>query len=234
METENTNNNEAVRMDHDKAVHMQASTRYLTGDLSDQESEAFEEHFFTCNACAEDIKTGAMFAEGLRNAFSEQARHHAAVPVAPARSNWLDRFWAAWAIPIAAAACLILGVLIYQNAVAIPHLKSEVAALSAPQSLAWVPLKLARGEGALSIPGDSPFWMAYFMLSNSAAFPSYKVDIENSAGTRLKTVTLPAPPLGQPSSILLRRSDFPAGVYKFKVRGDTSDAVIATYSIEIK
>ncbi len=85
----------------------------------------------------------------------------------------------------------------------------------------------------MSIPKNQTFWMPYFNLPGPTAFPTYVCDIETIEGKPVKTATFPAPEPGQPSSILLRRSDFPRGTYLFKVRGQNSGAVIATYKITI-
>jgi len=227
-------------MDHEDATRTQACTRYLMGSLSADEVAAFEEHYFTCPECAEELKAGSVFGEDVRAVFHEQAQR--LLPASPAvlpqtAPGWFERARMTFALPMAVAAVavcalILFGLVIYQNAVSIPGLRSEVAELSAPQSLAWVPLKIARGSGPVALPKDHPFWVAYFNLPATVKFPA-SCDIESSRGTRLKTVTLGPPALGQPSSLLLRRSDFPAGAYKFKVHGPTQDSVIAEYTLDI-
>jgi hypothetical protein len=235
MAFENTNNYEAMKMDHEEAARIQACTRYVTGDLSGTESAAFEEHFFTCSECAEELKTQAVFAGDVRAVFHEQAqRLVAASPAVPPQTapGWLEKIRLAFALPLAAAAVLLLGLVFYQNAISIPGLRSQVAELSAPQSLPWVPLKIARGPEPVVIPKGRPFWIAYFDLPPAVEFPAH-CDIESSRGAKLRSVTLAAPSLGQPSSLLLRSSDFPAGNYKFKIRGPKSDSVVVEYSLDI-
>lgn len=237
---ENTDNYEAMKMDHEDATRMQACTRYLMGSLSGAEAAAFEEHFFTCPDCAEELKAESIFGEDVRAVFHEQAQR--LLPAGPAvlpqtAPGWLERMRMAFALPIASAfamalALVSLGIVIYQNAIFIPGLRSEVAELSAPQSLPWVPLKIARGDRPVTILKARPFWMAYFYLPDKVKFPA-SCNIESSRGTKLKTVALGAPALGQPSSILLRSSDFPAGTYKFNIRGSNSDEILATYVLDL-
>lgn len=222
-------------MDHEEATRIQAPTQYLMGGLSAAEEAAFEEHFFTCSECAEELKTGTVFAEDVRAVFHGQAQRltSASPAVLPQTApGWLEKLRGMFALPLAAAAVILLGLVIYQNTVFIPSLKSQVAELSMPQSLPWVPLKIARGAGAVTLPKDRPFWIAYFNLPPTMAFPA-QCEIESSQGTKLRTVTLAAPALGQPSSLLLRTSDFPSGNYNFKVRGKNSDSVAAVYTVEI-
>jgi hypothetical protein len=215
-------------MDHEEATRIHACSRYLLGDLSAGEAAAFEEHYFDCAECSEELKADAIFAGNVSELYRRQSREFASsVP------GWLDRFRAAFSIPVAVAACLLLVVIVYQNAVMIPALRTEVAELSAPQSVPWVPLKLAREDSSFHLSKEKPFWMVYFRLPNPAEFPAYICDIQTSGGKQIKTVTLPAPPPGQPLAILLRRSEFSNGVYIFKVRGQQSPKVIESYSLDL-
>jgi hypothetical protein len=231
MEPENTDTNESM-MDHDEAARIDACTRYLVGDLSPSEAEAFEEHFFSCAVCAEEVRLGDLLSRHIREAFEKQAR---GVKVGHSRWSWLDRF-SVFALPAAAAAGLVLGVAIYQNVFVIPRLRTQVAALTAPQAVAWVPLKIARGADSVLIPRDKSFWMAYFNIPNPGAYPSYNCEIETSGGEKnktIKSVSLPAPTPGLPSSILLRRSDFPSGTYIFRILGQGSTVPVVSYTIEL-
>jgi hypothetical protein len=45
-------------MDHQEAVSLEATEQYLLGMLDEDQREAFEEHFFVCLECAEDVRAG--------------------------------------------------------------------------------------------------------------------------------------------------------------------------------
>jgi hypothetical protein len=45
---------------------MQAAERYWHGGLTDSEREAFEEHFFSCAECAEEVRWEKLFLEHAR------------------------------------------------------------------------------------------------------------------------------------------------------------------------
>jgi hypothetical protein len=233
MGSENTNNNEAMKMDHEDATRLQACSRYLMGDLSATEAAAFEEHYFTCPECAEELKAGTVFAEDVRAVFHEQAQRLivSSPAVLPQTGpGWFEKIRAGFAVPLAIVALVLLAVVIYQNAVSISGLRSEVAELNTAQSVPWVPLKLAQGSGGVTLPTNRSFWTAYFNLPSNTEFPAY-CDIESKQGTR--RVTLSAPNPGQPCNLLLRTADFPRGVYRFKVRAPKTDAVIAIYTLDV-
>ena len=83
-------------MTHQQAVSTMASERYLLEEMPEIERHAFEEHFFSCADCAEDVRTGELMREGAREAGQKQ-------PLAFQPRRF--RRWAV-ALPWAAAASL--------------------------------------------------------------------------------------------------------------------------------
>lgn len=53
-------------MDHHSAVERKLVERYVLGELSAEESAEFEEHFFDCAVCAEDVRHAAKVAANLK------------------------------------------------------------------------------------------------------------------------------------------------------------------------
>ena len=60
-------------MDHEEAVRLQAAEKYLLGQLPKEQHAAYEEHYFDCSVCAEEIKATAAFIESARQVAHEQA-----------------------------------------------------------------------------------------------------------------------------------------------------------------
>src|SRR5206468_3203687 len=50
-----------------------AAERYLLGQMSDADRDAFEEHFFQCVECAQEVKATAQFLDSCRDAIADQA-----------------------------------------------------------------------------------------------------------------------------------------------------------------
>jgi len=61
-------------MYHEGAKEMLASERYLLGELSSDERDQFEEHFFTCRECAAEMRDSAAFFENLEAVLKEDVR----------------------------------------------------------------------------------------------------------------------------------------------------------------
>lgn len=53
-------------MTHTEAISSLASERYLLDEMSDQEREAFEAHYFECPDCADDVTIGARLKDGVQ------------------------------------------------------------------------------------------------------------------------------------------------------------------------
>ncbi|HEY6385262.1 MAG TPA: hypothetical protein VIX91_06230 [Candidatus Acidoferrum sp.] len=118
-----------TNMDHNEAVRLQAAEKYLLGKLPKEQHAAYEEHYFDCYACAEEIKATAAFMEGARQVAPEEILKtiddRRLVPVSPRARGWFD--WLlrpAFAVPIFAA---LLVFVTYQNSVTIPGLKQPAS-----------------------------------------------------------------------------------------------------------
>jgi hypothetical protein len=84
-------------MEHTEAVETLACERYLLDELTPEDRDAFEEHYFGCAECAASVKAEAALVAGVR---ARKVRRQ-------------PRRWATWS-SVAAAAALAF-VVVYQN-----------------------------------------------------------------------------------------------------------------------
>ena len=89
-------------MNHGEAIESHASDRYALGMLSAAETDAFEEHYFDCADCADDVRAGMSLLEGGRRLVAERAAPAVALDSHPRRRRF--KVW----VPAAAAALLLL------------------------------------------------------------------------------------------------------------------------------
>ena len=54
-------------MNHDEAIRLKAAEKYLLGELSAELRDQYEDHYFGCAECAQDIRTGAVFIDNARD-----------------------------------------------------------------------------------------------------------------------------------------------------------------------
>jgi hypothetical protein len=59
-------------MTHHDAVRTLATERYLLEEMSDIERDAFEEHFFSCAECADDLRAAELMRSGAKDTFRKQ------------------------------------------------------------------------------------------------------------------------------------------------------------------
>src|SRR4051812_38998578 len=108
-------------MDHSGAVQIGAE-RYLLGQLDPQVRDEYEDHYFNCGECAEDVRLTAAF---LDNAKPLLRANEAKRQPAPFKSRWFG--WL-WPMPAGAAAfaMMLLGVVGYQNIVLLPQYRQQL------------------------------------------------------------------------------------------------------------
>jgi Putative zinc-finger len=166
-------------MNHNEAIKNKAVDKYLLGELAGPQREEFEEHFFCCTECAEGVQTGTMFADNLRAVLREKP--HLARASAATRTSWWQRFFSPILVPAFAAAMLCL---VYQNAVQIPTLRTQVRQASASRALpSFAVHAIARGESqVITLTGNMRFYNLYLDLPGESA-GGYQCSIADANGT---------------------------------------------------
>jgi len=134
-------------MNHQEAVRQGAVEKYLLGEMSPEEREEFEAHFFACEECAADLKAAAAFLDGAKRVF---ARGYGANSVPPVAVK--PRFAWAWRPAVLAPAfSFLLLIIAYQNILVLPHLVTEARVLHEPEILTSLSLIGANSRGG-SLP----------------------------------------------------------------------------------
>lgn len=218
-------------MDHLQAITGKASERYLLGEMTEPERFAFEDHYFQCTECAEDVRAGAMMARGIQAVGLQDSavrpRREQAAAEAPA-----GRFWG-WLTPAslipATAAVMLACVTGYQSLITIPR-------LSGSRAMAPVVLRAAaRGdEQAIDLQDSRPF--SILSLDVNAAEPGAPLRYEIAAQGRSPSVTgtTTAPPPGSPLLITVPHSSLNrSGGWNLTLR-KPDGTEIATYPFQLK
>src|SRR5271167_1399409 len=139
-------------MDHNEAVRLQAVEKYLLRELPPAQLEEYEEHYFDCPACAEDLKTAVAFMESTRQVFREEVTQTAnSKRLVPSTGGWFGWLRPAFAVPVFAALLLFIG---YQNGVTIPKLKQSLARIPVAEVVKSFSVlsSASRGEGSSPQP----------------------------------------------------------------------------------
>ncbi len=62
-------------MTHFEAIEGRLAEGYLLGELTAEQREQYEEHYFSCSECTEEVRWGAMFLANVRRILREAPRH---------------------------------------------------------------------------------------------------------------------------------------------------------------
>jgi hypothetical protein len=218
-------------MEHTQAIQLKAAERYVLGELPSDLREQYEEHFFSCVECAQEVNLAAAFVENSRAAMgSEPTMPPVRLPVAvaqrPPSSSWLGAFLRpSFAVPVFAALLLLVA---YQTFSVIPRLKEtgtqSVGALSsaAPQALASYSLITADSRGGeqltVTVTPGQPFSL-YFDIPPDGHYSSYSCVFENSAGKAEYSLNISAEQAKNAVQLLVPAASLGAGKHVLLVRG---------------
>jgi hypothetical protein len=227
-------------MEHTQAIQLKAAERYVLGELPRDLREQYEEHFFSCVECAEELNLAAAFVENSRAAMGSEptmppVRLPVALPQRPAASGWFGAFLRpSFAVPVFAALLLLLA---YQTFLVIPRLQGagtqSVGALAsaAPQTLASFSLITADSRGGepliVSVAPGQPFSL-YFDIPPDGHYSSYSCVFEDSAGKAEFALNISGEQAKNAVQLLIPSSSLGTGKHMLVVRGlGTQDSAVS-------
>lgn len=206
-----------MMMDHNMVVDKNLVEKYFLGELSADEREAFEDHFFDCSECAADVKTTAVLIDNVREVLFTATE----VKKAPSREPRTAGFLSWWKPAYSFAAVAVLLVTVgYQNLVTIPNLRQSSA--TEPQTLTSYSFVTAgsRGEGGvqISVPTQSPFGI-YFDIPGDPSYSSYSAEVVTQAGQTKLSVPVSAEQTKDTVQLLVPGGLLSDGQYDLVIRG---------------
>jgi len=220
-------------MEHKDAVRLNAAEKYVLGEMPEAQREEYEEHYFDCAACAEELKATVAFMESGKMV----ARERLLVPAAPAeparerveqpaRGGFFA--WLAQPAFAGAFAALLIAVIFvgYQNVVTIPQLKQSLAQADAIGIVKHFSLLAAgaRGDGEVEVavrPSEEFELDVDFPVTPAAT--GFVAQIHDALGN----IRFAQPVTGEQakSSVYVNVPGglLPAGKYNFVILAQTSD-----------
>jgi hypothetical protein len=200
-------------MNHEEAISSQAAAAYLLGDLSAEERDAFEEHFFDCSECGDTVRSGATMFAGGREAVENESSFRRFRSLKPALAG-------------AAAAALVV-IATYQTAV-LPRVQSlatpPVMEVLRPTELMTSEMRGAEGqEMTIRFSGDDALALYPDVPPDAEPFPHYQAELRSSEGRVLSARDVPAELVRSGNSIPVLVRALPAGRYVLAIRGVRKD-----------
>lgn len=206
-------------MDHNQSTDLMAVEKYLLEELTPEERDQFEEHFFDCQECAADLRETAAFMAAARQEFRANP-----VPK-PGRADkgksFSASFWPSALVWSALAASLL--VVAYQNVVVFPRFKTEVAELKAPEILPVISLVGGNSRGdqtpTATAAAAHPFLLS-LDIPTQDRFSSYTCLLYSPSGTLAWRVEVSPQAARDTVSIRVPSTDKLPGEYTLAVQGN--------------
>jgi len=216
-------------MDHQEAVRLQAAEKYVLGELPADLREEYEEHFFDCAECAEDLKATVAFVSAAREVVREEPSSASFVPKElPARARWRSWFRPAILVPAMAAVVLAVG---YHTLPSGPR----IGEITAPgQVLSFSPSFGLRGgdrlEGektVLQVHRSDSFQLHFdFVPAQDHNFSSYSGELQDKSSRVLLQFNIPPDRVNKEVNLVVPADLLRPGDYTLAVFG--SDASSST------
>jgi hypothetical protein len=201
--------------------------RYFLGELTDAEAEAFEAHYFDCQACGEYVAEEQLLIDGIRRVPRED-RVSPPLPE-PGRVLPFVRRFQKW-IPAAAAAALLLAIRIPPQpvpAMPVMQIVEPVTVVMSADRATTKPLVFAAGK---------PVALDLQVPPAEVNYPRYELVVRNtSTEVTVGREQLAPVEVNKPIPLLLR--DLPAGSYEVAVEGVREDgkrSPIAAQTFEVR
>lgn len=212
-----------MEQEHQQAIESMAAERYLLGEMTVEERDAFENHYFDCRVCAEDISTAAAFAANAREVAREERN------VVPFRRRHPVSEWVSWAVAASLAMVVAGQQFVFRTATSVP---AVVVAEAPARPLMFRSTERAE-QGAIELRANEP---GILYAEMDTGDDGYQWQIFTSDGKLLRTTSVltvgqanegygvPLPPL-------------PVGRYKVVVSGVRKGGnrrMIAEYTLLVK
>jgi hypothetical protein len=212
-------------MEHTEAIDTGAAERYALGEMSEAERDKYEEHFFDCPDCADEVRSAALF---LENAGAVARDGDVGKEDVKERSVVRPRAFWDWRslflpMPLAAAAALVLllgGPAAYLAFVKVPQLEQARAQAESLQAAPWHFLSISRSETpTVSVTASQRMVGLRLSKNSSQSHPFYLCELRDADGRVVLSNVIPAPPGGGELQILLPVGKLQPGAHVVAVAG---------------
>jgi Putative zinc-finger len=210
-------------MSHEQAVSRQAAESYLLGELTQEDRQAFEGHYFDCPTCFEQVKLGAQFMRHAREVLDPEQE-----------KGWLARMLGDLRRPAPAFASamllFVIGIGMYQQV--------QIADARRPlvEASYFLPAQAKGAEKSISVSRKSRLSLSVD-FKPAAEFTAYRAQIVAESGKVKYTLPVAANQTDYSITIGLPASALDTGKYSVVIQGlarDGSPAEVGTGSFDLQ
>jgi hypothetical protein len=199
-------------MDHETAIRVQAAERYLLDEFSLEERTEFEDHFFGCLECADEVRAASILAANAAAILKEENARESATP-RPARVRF---FW-----PLLASAALNIALLV---GVGVQHFGAVAPGQGVVEPQFYhsfaIPPVARSAVKTVAISAGSQFFGDRFDLPPGQHFQRFEYEIRDASNAVRSRRSLVAP-AGEDSELELAVpvGSLEPGIYSLVLRG---------------
>lgn len=200
-------------MEHAEATETMAAERYLLGEMTPEDRDAFEEHFFDCAECAREVRHGAQIGAAIRTQKANRTRQ----PRMSAARQWLTA---------AAVAAAVSVVPIVQNV----GLRQQISIARTPHIAPTYSFLTAgsRGSEELIVPAGSAPFTIDFEIPPQPDARRYVVEVADAGGRVRAHDSIPADAARDTQHFQFPGGSLPPGKYSLRVHAEPAAGVPVT------
>jgi hypothetical protein len=224
-------------MEHERTVRDLAVERYFLGEMTAAEQEVFEEHYFECTLCAEDVRAATQFVEDARHVWSVGATPLPTPTVRPA-SPWLSFAWLR--PPVAAASIAALLVIACAGTLMTLDLRQRLNEATSPRLVELAALRpLTRGQPTtLAVVSGEPVVLQFDLPETDVTDVQVELRSADVEDDDAIVFSLSGdPPASGEVTLSIPRFDLPAGEYTLIVNALTATGErrqVAQFPLEVR
>ncbi|HEU4888388.1 MAG TPA: hypothetical protein VFV49_10905 [Thermoanaerobaculia bacterium] len=215
------NHDEHHEMAHEKAIADLTAERYLLGELSDADADAFEKHYFDCHVCADTIRAGAaMFVAGREVALGAEPTFpvaeldHPTPKPMPRPLTFRQRFQQA--LPLAAAA--VLAVVVGYQGLFIRSIRMAGMEALTPGDVITGPMRASESEDYVMRFVGNRARVDYVDITD-LSYPEYRIELRNASGKLVLRTEATVEEARSETGVPLLIRPLPAGRYLLTIEG---------------
>jgi hypothetical protein len=203
----------AGMMDHEEAIKNFTVERYLLGELTESDRDAYEEHLFSCPVCFEQVKAGTEFVGQVRQIGAEESRSAARPGLMGVMSGLRQ--------PVAAVALTLLfcaiGLNVYQGRMITASHRVQVAP-------AFILSDGAKAEGIkeVTVPKNTRFNLN-FQLLKRGPYTRYEGQVVTESGKINHSFQVSVEQASEIINLLLDSGTMGEGIHQIVIQGVSAD-----------
>jgi|KBSMisStandDraft_5_1062788.scaffolds.fasta_scaffold178553_2 hypothetical protein len=206
-------------MEHQDWIDSMAAESYTLGELEPAKQDAFEEHFFDCPICSNDVRDAAKLVAGIR---TRDVR--AITPAAP-RLKWLAA---------AAAAVVVAAGLSYQSFWKGHPTLATAGSASLADVITLESASRGTNEPVVGVIHSDAAVVLTFAIETDQPQAFYTCEVQDAGGRTRASLSVPRAKASERITMVLQPHTLSGGNYKLVIRGGEREIAAYPFTVEVR